>query len=299
MKWLILIGGVLFAINGLLAADEVDAWIISYLEARELRPRQEFQWESVNAVGKDKVAARLREVVDGKRDRVGGMEGGGYGIGESTAERMLIGISDETAVAEAMEAYHRVNPWYSAVRDIVELGQELAIPSFASDLTSDEFLYFDNVRLPDGTTGRVKIPGKRRESAQYIVSIVINSAAFTSDVRASASRLKGIAFSEKEEFVSEVTRWWLQNQDSIESQRYGSVSRFAVPENGAVAVGAPQSARSETSAAGERKDAAENGPPIRSDASSTNAGHLWTYSLAGLLIVGLIVIVAVTRRDPA
>ncbi len=69
MRSLICVGLVWALTSYCLCADQVDAFIILYLQTREAH--QEFQWGRVDAVGKDEVATRLREVVDGKRDTIG------------------------------------------------------------------------------------------------------------------------------------------------------------------------------------------------------------------------------------
>jgi hypothetical protein len=198
-----------------LAMDDIDAFILSYLENQK---PSEFEWARAESLDRERLRARLREVVEGKTTTVGGI----YGIGPWSARTMLIGIGDEDAIRETVAAYHKR---LGSVGDIVELGQPLGIPLLAVDLTSDEFLYFDD-RLPDGRSVRVKDTPKRRMSARSIVGIVVNSEAFTEELRTSARRLQEITYVGKDLFVQSVTEWWLENRYLINTGRYRTLSEF-------------------------------------------------------------------------
>lgn len=206
--------------------DDVDDFILSYLESRRLR--QEFDWDRANSVNRSMLTSRLQEVVDGKRRTFGfgpANTDSGYCIGKATAKAILCGLGDMTTIEIMMVDYHVQRVGWKGVRELVEVGQPLAIPYFAADLTSDEFLYFD-ILLEDGKVHRVKVPSKRRESSDYVLNIVARSAVFSVEVRDSAEKLRAFKYSDTKQFEDSVRSWWQQNQSLIEFNAYGEVSAF-------------------------------------------------------------------------
>jgi hypothetical protein len=200
-----------------LRADEVDQLILSYSGNR-----RGFEWARVDAVDRVQLVARLREISEGKRTTVAG----GYGIGASTAERMLVDIGDEGTIRDVVKRYHtqRVGP--TNIADVVELGQALAIPYLAVDLVSEEFLIYD-LKKPDGQVVTVQDThdsGKRMSSARNIVGVIENSRQFPQAVRESAGRIKPTLTSSRQAFIDQVTDWWLQNEQQLVAGDFTQVS---------------------------------------------------------------------------
>ncbi len=202
---------------------------------------------------------------------------------------MLIGIGDETAIDSAVNDYHEKRLAWIAMKEMVEVGQPLGIEHLAVDLTSDTFLAPKD-GLPSGEQ-------KRHDSAWYMVLLVTNSAWFSDDVRESAKELNGIALTREDEFVRKVTDWWIENQNRIRSGDYDAVSPFATPEGNFAMTQPPRQTAGERASAGETERPVNREPPRHSEVTSSNAKRLWIYySVGGLLLVGMIVVLAVKER---
>jgi hypothetical protein len=200
-------------------ADDVDAFITSYLDSLELR--QPFQWSPIHTIDSSEIALRLRQVIDGKRDTVGG-----HIVTTGTAKRMLVEMGNEDAIREAIADYRQRHFGYTDwIRALVETGQPLGLPYLAVDLTSDEFL-IGTYTLPNGDVVIGDPDEKRWFSATFIVELVMHSRSFSEDVRSSARDLFATRTSDHAEFVGVVTNWWLRNRDLIDSGRYRAVSEF-------------------------------------------------------------------------